>query len=456
MELRYNFRLYPGPGPSRALAQVMGSARVVWNDAIAARQAAHRQGLPFPTTGDLSKLLITQAKRTAERAWLSAVSAVPLQQALRDQDRAWRAFFRSLARPQEGRVCPPGFRSRKSRRQSVRFTNNAGWKITPGGRLSLPKVGEIPVRWSRALPSAPTSVTIVKDAAGRYWASFVITTDTAAALDAAPTGGGAAEAGIDLGLTCFAVLSDGTRVSSPRFLRRAEKKLRRTQRQHSRKQKGSKNREKARIALAKQHARVADRRRDFHHKLSTKIISENQAVYVEDLAVAALVRGRASRSVHDAGWAAFLAMLEYKAKRDGRVFCRVDRWFPSTKTCSRCRHVKAEVPLSTRVFECEACGLLMDRDQNAAHNILAEGRKVAAGQRESAATPLGGVRRRETPDGALVRPRPKVPARRVEAGTHPKPDPTSVRKAGIVTASRGEDAKTARSSQQHTAAFFSH
>ncbi|MFG2703364.1 RNA-guided endonuclease InsQ/TnpB family protein, partial [Streptomyces sp. NPDC048386] len=222
MQLRYAFRLYPDPGQQRALAKAFGCARVIYNDAVRAREDARTAGLPFPTAGQLSTRLITDAKRTPARSWLAEVSAVVLQQSLRDAEMAYRNFFASLKGTRKGaRTGPPRFKSRKDARQSVRFTANARWSITSGGRLNLPKIGAVKVKWSRTLPAAPTSVTVVKDAAGRFFASFVIDTDPAA--DAARMPKTDRTVGIDLGLTHFAVLSDGTKIDSPRFLRRAEK-----------------------------------------------------------------------------------------------------------------------------------------------------------------------------------------------------------------------------------------
>ncbi len=195
------------------------------------REDARKAGQPFPTAGHLSRKLITEAKQTAGRSWLGEVSAVVLQQSLRDAESAYRNFFASLKGTRKGaKLGAPRFKSRKDTRQSIRLTANARWSITGSGRLNLPKIGAVKVKWSRTLPATPSSVTVVKDAAGRFFASFVIDTDPAA--DAARMPESDRTIGIDLGLTHFAVLSDGTKIDSPRFLRRAEKKLKKAQKEY--------------------------------------------------------------------------------------------------------------------------------------------------------------------------------------------------------------------------------
>lgn len=378
MQLRYQFRLHPTTGQQQALARTFGCVRVVYNDALRIRKGAHEAGAPWPKTSELSKQLITEAKRTPERAWLSNAPVGVMQQALRDLDRAYRNFFDSLSGKRKGpKVGEPCMRSRRGK-QTARYTKSDRWSITPGGKLLLPKVGEIPVRWSRGLPSDPSSVTVIKDRAGRYFASFVVQTDPSEVLPETTS-----EIGIDLGLTHFAVLSDGRKVASPKFFRRAERKLRKAQQTLSRKAKGSSNRKKAVTRVARLHARVADARRDHHHKLSTTLIRENQAVYVEDLSVKGLARTRLAKSVHDAGWSQFAAMLEYKAARYGRTFARVDRFFPSSQLCSACGFKDGPKPLSVREWTCGGCETTHDRDINAARNIKFEGSKVAAGRAET-------------------------------------------------------------------------
>ncbi|WP_406841599.1 RNA-guided endonuclease InsQ/TnpB family protein (plasmid) [Streptomyces sp. AHU1] len=391
MQLRYSFRVYPSAGQRTALARAFGCARVVFNDALRVREEARAAGLPFVTSAELSKRL-TAAKKTPERAWLGEVSAVILQQSLRDLDTAYRNFFDGL-KGKRPRMGAPRCKSKRDNRQSIRFTANAAWRITPGGKLRLPKIGDVPVRWSRALPSAPSTVTVVKDAAGRYFASFVVETDASEVLPETTP-----ELGIDLGLGHFAVLSDGTKVDSPRFLRRAEKRLKKAQRDLSRKEKGSSNRGKARLKVARAHARVADARREFHHQLSTRLIRENQAIAVEDLCVKGLARTRLAKSVHDAGWSAFVSLLEYKAARYGRTLVKIGRFEPTSQVCSACGVKDGPKLLHVRMWTCGACGAVLDRDINAALNVA-----KAAGLAVSAC-------------GAQVR-RAPVPAPRSEAGT---------------------------------------
>ncbi|MGP4042993.1 RNA-guided endonuclease InsQ/TnpB family protein [Streptomyces sp. 2A115] len=401
MHLRYSFRLYPDPGQRTALAKAFGCARVVFNDAVRAREDARTAGQAFPTAGELSRKLITEAKQTDARAWLGEVSAVVLQQSLRDAEAAYKNFFASLKGERKGaKTGAPRFKSRRDNRQSIRFTANARWSVTDSGKLNLPRVGVVKVKWSRTLPARPSSVTVIKDAAGRYFASFVIDTDPAA--DATRMPDTDQSVGIDLGLTHFAVLSDGRVIDSPRFLRRAEKKLKKAQRELSRKQKGSKNREKARLKVARAHAQVADARREFHHQLSTQLIRDNQAIGVEDLAVQGLARTRLAKSVHDAGWSAFVHMLEYKAARYGRSLVKIGRFTPTSQVCSSCGAKDGPKPLHIRTWTCTACGAVHDRDHNAAKNV-----KTAAGLAVTAC-------------GAQVRPG-QVLAQRDEAGSHGSP-----------------------------------
>ena len=376
---------------------------------------ARQSGGNYLSDGELSKR-VTAARLTPERSWLSEVSAVVPQQALADLNAAYRNSFASLSGKREGRkVAPPCFRSRKDGRQAIRFTKNARFTVLDNGRLRLPKVGDVAVRWSRRLPADPSSVTVIKDAAGRYFASFVVQD----ADNPLPPSG--REVGIDQGLTHFAVLSDGAKVAAPKFLRQATRKTKRLQQALSRKTKGSNRRRKAVAKGARAHARVADTRRDWQHKLSTAIIRDNQAVYVEDLCVVGLGRTRQAKSVHDAGWASFTAMLEYKAARHGRTFARVDRFSPSTRLCSDCGRITDKMTLDVRSWACP-CGSTHDRDVNAARNIK------AAGQADF------------DDRGARARPA-AMPAPRGEAVTHPDTACSPRGVEGVFVLQDGEDVK---------------
>jgi putative transposase len=377
--LRYRFRIYPTRPQRQALARAFGCARVVYNDALAARKHAHAEGLPYPTTAVLSKVLITEAKRTPGRVWLGEVSVVVLQQALADADRAYRNFFASLKGKRQGpRIGPPRYK-RRSSTQSVRFTRNARFAVLDNGRLRLPKIGDVKVAWSRELPVDPSSVTVIKAPTGKFYASFVVAIDDGSEV-LEPLADPDAETGIDLGLKDFAVLRGGKTIENPKFFRRLERKLKKAQRSLSRKMKGSANRAKARIKVARIHEKIKHSRSDWVDKQVKTIVAENQGIFVEDLHVKGLSKSRMSKSVADAGFGMFLIRLESKAVRAGRVFARVDRYFPSTQLCSSCGVITGPQGLDglrVRTWECN-CGEVHDRDRNAELNIRREGRRLAA------------------------------------------------------------------------------
>jgi putative transposase len=373
MLVKYRYRLDSTPSQRQALARAFGCARVVYNDALRERERAYRVGEKVTDT-EVQRRVVTLAKQTPERAWLAEVASVVLVQACQDARRAYRYWFDSRSGKRHGRrVRHPRFRT-KHGRQSIRLTRN-GFALH-GARLYVAKVGDLRVRWSRPLPSVPSSVSVICEPDGRYYASFVAERDPALLPPVTRT------AGIDLGLARFAVVaaSDGTTeaVANPRHLRAAEQRLARAQRALSRKQKGSANRAKARVRVAVAYRKVRDRRADHHHKLALRLIRENQAVAVEDLAVAGLARTRLAKSVHDAGWAIFIRRLEHKAAQHGRQVVKIGRWEPTSQTCSRCGYRDGSQPLSRRAWQCSICGMIHDRDANAARNIL-----VAAGLAET-------------------------------------------------------------------------
>jgi len=382
--VRYRYRAYPTPGQTQLLARAFGCARVVFNDALLARRDAYAAGEKISDT-QVQRRVVTLAKTTPQRQWLGEVASVALVQACQDARRAYRNWFDSLSGKRKGRkVGHPRFRSRKDNRQSIRLTRN-GFSVTTGG-VRVAKVGDVRVVWSRVLPSVPSSVTVIREADGRYYASFVVeVADT-------PLPQSTNDVGIDLGLTNLAVLSTGEVIENPRYLRRKARALARAQKSLARKTKGSIRRAKAVRRVAVQHRKVRDTRLDAHHKLAHRIACDNQAIYVEDLAVSGLARTRLAKSVADAGWSTLVRLLEEKALRCHRTVVKVSRWFPSSRLCSECGFNSGKKPLDVRSWTCTECGVTHDRDLNAARNILVEGRMVAAGLAETLNARGGGVR----------------------------------------------------------------
>jgi putative transposase len=267
MKTRFRYRIYPHPHQQRLLAKTFGCARVVFNDALWLRQQAHENGQPYIRDTELQKQVITEAKKTPERAWLAEVSSVALIQSLQDLHQAFRNFFDSVTGKRKGaKVGLPRFK-KKTDKQAIRFTRN-GFKVHSES-VYIAKVGHLPITWSRPLPSEPSSVTLIKDRAGKYFVSFVCET----AAQPLPSTNGTV--GIDLGLKTFATFSNGEKQDNPRIFRKLERKLKRLQRSLSRKVKGSNNRNKQRLKVAQLHARIADKRTDFLHELSTRILHEN-------------------------------------------------------------------------------------------------------------------------------------------------------------------------------------
>ena len=364
VQVRYRYRAYPTAGQQQMLARTFGCARVVFNDALRLREELYAAEEKL-SDSQIQTRVITDAKRTAERGWLAEVSSVALVQACQDARRAYRNWFDSLSGRRNGRrVGKPRFR-KKSSRQSVRFTRN-GFAVRRSGRVYLAKIGDVKVRWSRELPSDPSSVTVIREPDGRYYLSFVVE------RQAPPLPVIDHETGIDLGLDRLVVTSDGEIIANPRFLRTRLRKLARLQRAASRKQKGSANRAKANQRVAVAHRKVRDARLDHAHKTALRLVRDNQAVYAEDLAVSGLARTRLAKSVHDAGWSQLLRLVDEKADYYGRTFHQIGRFVPSSQICSACGRLDGPKPLSVRSWTCP-CGAIHDRDVNAAQNILAVG-----------------------------------------------------------------------------------
>jgi putative transposase len=386
---RYRYRIEPTEVQRGMLARTFGCARVVFNDALRCREDARTAGEKI-SPAEVQRRVITAAKTTEQRAWLSEVASVALVQSVQDAHRAYRNFFDSLSGNRRGRkVGRPRFKSRKNSRQSFRLTRN-GFLLRPSGRLYLAKVGDVAVRWSRDLPCEPSSVTIIREPDGHHYASFVVE------IQPIPLPPVERESGIDLGITRLATIActGGTRrdVANPRHLDRAHRKVVRAQRAMERKAKGSNNRVKARRAVAIQHGKVTRARRDFHHKQALGLVRDNQAVYLEDLNITGMVRNRRlARAIYDAGWGQFVQLLKQKAERHGRTVHMVSRWLPSSKTCSACGHRVKIMPLKVRQWTCPGCLIVHDRDHNAARNILAAGRAERSNACGAQVRPLFGV-----------------------------------------------------------------
>jgi putative transposase len=340
---------------------------VVWNDALALSKASEK----LPSNGDLQKICITQAKKTDEREWLSEVSNIPLQQSVIDLGTSYKNFFDALKGKRKGKkLGTPKFKKRKGK-QSARF-RIGGFSIK-NKKLSLAKIGLIEVVWSRDLPSEVSSVTVIKDATDRYFASFVVEVEPVLLPD------NGRSIGIDLGIIDFATFDTGEKIKSPKPLKQRLKKLRKAQRKHAKTTKGSKRRERARKRVAKIHAKISDVRKDFLHKLSTRIIRENQTIVLEDLNVSGMVKNRKlSRAISDLGWRSFRTMLDAKSAMYGRDFRVISRWEPTSQRCSCCGEIGGKKELGIREWECLFCGAVHDRDVNAAINI-----KVAGGLPET-------------------------------------------------------------------------
>jgi putative transposase len=349
-------------------SRTFGCVRVVWNRTLAAqhaRYAAEGKGISYAETDQA----LTAMKRDPDLAFLSEVSSVPLQQTLRHQHQAFTAFYEKRARY-------PRFKSRAGR-QSAHYTRSAF--SLRGGILRLAKTAT-PLRFTWTWPEVDVTaldavmVIVCREPDGRWYATFTIDTSDPEPL---PETGHAI--GLDLGVRDFAVTSNGDGIANPRHLDRKASNLTRYQRRLARCQKGSANREKAKLKVARAHRKVRDARRDFLHRISTRLVRSADTIVIEDLNVSGLVRNRRlARAISDCGWAEFRRQLEYKCQRYGRQLVVIDRWYPSSKTCSTCGHKLTELMLSTRRWTCPSCRTRHDRDVNAAKNILAAGLAVTA------------------------------------------------------------------------------
>ncbi len=368
MRTAYKCRAYPALEQASVLNRTFGCVRVVWNRTLAWRHARYHDE-QTRTDFTQANAYLTAMKASEDLEWLNEVSSVPLQQAIRHQQVAFSNFFAKRARY-------PRFKSRTGR-QSAEYTRS-GFRYRDG-RLFLAKM-DAPLAFTWSWPDVdpvsidPTTVTVSRDPCGRWYVSFAV--DVPDPVQQPATG---AVVGVDLGIKDFAVTSNGDKIPNPRGLARRERNLARYQRRLARCQKGSANRAKARAKVARAHRKVRASRADFLHRASARLVRDHDVIVIEDLAVKNMVRNRSlAKAISDCGWGEFRRMVEYKAARAGRHLIVIDRWHPSSKTCSSCGHLLADLSLSTRTWQCPSCGTRHDRDINAAKNILAAGLAVSA------------------------------------------------------------------------------
>ena len=359
----YKYRLYPNKAQRETLAQTFGCCRYVYNWGLDRKSTAYKETGKSLSAYDLSKEL-TALKKEKDKLWLNDVLRAPLIQSLRHLDSAFEKFFKK-----QGGY--PRFKKKHSR-QSATYDRDC-ITITDRGVKLYKMPGEVKIRFDRPLPKGGEirNAVVSMDSAGRYFVSIMVKEEIATLPPLK------ARIGIDLGLTHFATFSTGEKIDNPRHFDRHYKRLRRAQKSLSRKKKGSKNRDKARHKVARIHARITDVRKDFLHKLSTRLISENQAIGTETLRVKNMLKNkRLSRHIGNAGWGEFVAMLQYKADWYGRDVVPADTFFPSSKTCSVCGYKLAELPLNIRQWTCPKCSTIHDRDINAAINKNIRNRTV--------------------------------------------------------------------------------
>ena len=365
VEKAYRYRFYPTPEQENLLRRTLGCVRLVYNKALAARTEGwyeRKERISYKQTSSM----LTVWKKLEELDFLNDVSCVPLQQGLRHLQTAFSNFFAARAKY-------PNFKKKRNG-GSAEFTKSA-FKFR-AGLVYLAKCSEpLPIRWSRQLPNGctPSTITVKLDPSGRWFVSLLIDDSTDHKLKPLKK-----TVGIDLGISSLFTTSDGEKVANPKHFNQLYKRLSKSQKSLSRKVQGSKNREKARVQVARIQARIADSRRDHTHKLTTQLVRENQTIVVEDLAVKNMVKNhKLARAISDANWGEFVRQLTYKAEWYGRELIKIDRWFPSSKRCSSCGHIVEKMPLNIREWDCPQCNTHHDRDINASVNILAAGLAVS-------------------------------------------------------------------------------
>lgn len=364
MKLRYRYRAYPNKTQRALLEQYFGCARVVYNDALNLSIKHYEETGKSISAYELRKIVLTEAKKTDERKWLSDAPYTCLNASVLNLGKAYSNFFKRLKKGKK-----PGFPKFKKKvgKQSISFQNTEA--IIINDKVKLPKLKSVKINLDRPLPSEYKTVTLIKEPDNKYYISFTVQDSRIIEDKTIKT------VGLDLGLTDLIITSDGDKFDNPRNLRKAERKLKKLQRSHSRKQKGSANKEKARIKLAKAHKRVSNLRNENLHQITKQLINENQVIAVEGLNVSGMLKNRKlAKAIQDASWSELVKQLEYKCELYGRQLVKVDRYFPSSQLCSDCGLNSGKKDLSIRYWTC-SCGSIHDRDINAAKNILQEALK---------------------------------------------------------------------------------
>lgn len=365
MEKAFRFRFYPTPEQESLLRRTLGCVRLVYNKALHERTQAWYERQERVGYAETSSLL-TNWKKEEDLDFLNEVSCVPLQQGLRHLQTAFTNFF-------AGRTEYPTFKKKRNG-GSAEFTKSA-FKFRDN-EIYLAKCSKpLAIRWSRRLPKGcdPSTVTVSLHPSGRWHISIRFDDLTIKPLPVNDN-----TIGIDLGITSLIADSNGEKIANPKHFKKHQKRLKKAQKNLARKQKGSKNREKARVKVAKIHLEISDSRKDFLHKLTTRLVRENQVIAVESLAVKNMVKNhRLALAISDSGWSELIRQLDYKCRWYGRKLVEIDRWFPSSKRCNSCGHIVKKMPLNIREWQCPKCGANHDRDINASRNILAAGLAVS-------------------------------------------------------------------------------